>query len=133
MITSTFEDMRLLVLIAGFFFAGLGLIGVFLPLMPTTVFLILSLYCFGRSSPYWENRLLTHPVFGKALTDWRRNRSLSQKNKIIAILALWFSLGISCYFLSELWIRILLLVLGICLTIILLSLPLTDNAQKYVH
>lgn len=114
--------MRSLFLLAGFFFAGLGFVGMFLPFMPTTIFLILSLFCFGKSSPYWENRLLTNPLFGDALKNWQENKSISRKHKILAIIILWISLGISMAYLSELWLRILLFVLGIFLTSYLLTL-----------
>ncbi|HWP30972.1 MAG TPA: YbaN family protein [Fimbriimonadales bacterium] len=114
--------MRSLFLVAGFFFAGLGFVGMFVPLMPTTIFLVLSLFCFGRSSPYWENRLLANPLLGDALKNWQEHKSISRKHKILAIFTLWISLGISMICLSELWLRMLLFVLGMFLTLYLLTL-----------
>ncbi len=53
------------------FFVALGIIGALLPLMPTTIFLILAAGCFARSSPRLEAKLLDHPRFGPSLRAWR--------------------------------------------------------------
>jgi uncharacterized membrane protein YbaN (DUF454 family) len=68
----------------GLIFTALGIIGAFLPLMPTTVFLILAAGCFTRSSPRLEGWLLTHPRYGSVLRAWRRERAVPRKAKIMA-------------------------------------------------
>ena len=55
---------------AGIIFVGLGFVGMALPVMPTTIFFILALACFTRSSPKFANWLLTHPKFGEPLRLW---------------------------------------------------------------
>jgi uncharacterized membrane protein YbaN (DUF454 family) len=75
---------RTLWLAAGLLFVALGVIGALLPLMPTTIFLILAAGCFARSSPRLENWLLTHPSFGPTLRAWREDGAIGRRAKIMA-------------------------------------------------
>ena len=68
----------------GCLFVALGVIGALLPLMPTTIFLILAAGCFARSSPRLESWLLDHPRFGPTLRAWRRDRAIPRKAKWLA-------------------------------------------------
>ncbi|AHV94411.1 DUF454 domain-containing protein [Bordetella holmesii] len=62
----------------------LGFIGAFLPVMPTTIFLIMAVGCFARSSPALEAWLLQHPKFGTPLRQWREQGAVSRKGKRFA-------------------------------------------------
>jgi uncharacterized membrane protein YbaN (DUF454 family) len=75
-------------LIAGLALTALGIIGAFLPLMPTTIFLILAAGCFGRSSPRLEAWLLNHPRFGPSVRAWRANGAIPRKAKVFACLGM---------------------------------------------
>ena len=71
-------------LVLGFGFVGLGFIGAFVPLMPTTIFLILAVWCFSKSSPRFEAWLLQHPRYGRPLRQWREQGAVSRKGKCFA-------------------------------------------------
>ena len=78
------HSMRYLYLGLGWFFVALGVIGAFLPVMPTTIFLIIAAWCFARSSPELEAWLLAHPLFGATLRNWRERGAISKRAKLMA-------------------------------------------------
>jgi len=71
-------------LVLGFALVGMGIVGAILPLVPTTIFLILAAGCFARSSPRLEHWLLNHRQFGPGLRAWRSERAISSRAKISA-------------------------------------------------
>jgi uncharacterized membrane protein YbaN (DUF454 family) len=75
-------------LTAGFIMVGLGVVGIPMPLLPTTPFLLVAAYCFARGSPRWHEWLLTHRILGAYITAFRRGRGLTagQKWRIAALL-----------------------------------------------
>jgi uncharacterized protein len=76
--------MRGLWLVAGVLFLGLGLLGVVLPVLPTTPFLLLAAGCFAKSSPRLHRWLLTHPLFGPPIRNWEANGAISRPAKRLA-------------------------------------------------
>lgn len=76
---------RLFWLGAGLVMVGLGIVGAFLPLMPSTIFLIVAVWCFGKSSPRLEAWLLNHPRFGPTLRNWQDRKAISRSAKIMAL------------------------------------------------
>ena len=109
----------LLLTIAGWLAVGLALLGVFLPLLPTTPFLLVAAACFARSSPKLHARLLAHPRLGPFLEQWRRERSvpLAAKRRAYVLVVLCFAVSIA--FASALAIRLSLAVLGLALLVFL--------------
>ncbi|MDN2581962.1 YbaN family protein [Aquibium sp. ELW1220] len=85
-------------LVLGFSLLGLGIVGAFLPVMPTTVFIILAAFCFGRSSPRLETWLLDHPRFGGALRAWREEGAIPTRAKIFAVAGM--AVGYGLFFVS---------------------------------
>jgi uncharacterized membrane protein YbaN (DUF454 family) len=77
--------MRQVCLALGIFFVGLGFVGAFLPVLPTTPFLIVAAACFARSSPRLEAWLLDHPGFGPMLRAWRENGAIPRRAKLMAL------------------------------------------------
>lgn len=94
---------RSLYFIAGFVCIGLAIIGAILPLMPTTVFVILAAYCFARSSPELERRLIEHPRFGKHILLWRERGAISRTGKRAAAAAFAVSIAVSLVFVRLPW------------------------------
>ena len=99
--------MRPLFLAAGLLFVGLGVIGAFLPIMPTVPFLLLAAFCFARSDPALEQRILDHPTWGPQVKDWRERRAISRRSKVMAIGAMtvgagvtWYTLGVPYVYIS---------------------------------
>lgn len=82
----------------GWVMVALGLIGALLPVMPTTIFLILAMWCFSKSSPRFEAWLLQHPRYGQVLRLWREQGAVSRKGKGFA--AAGMALGYVLFFIG---------------------------------
>ncbi len=87
--------MRSLWLAAGGLFLGLGLLGVLLPVLPTTPFLLLAAGCFARSSPRLHGWLLSHRLFGPPIRNWEENGAISRPAKRLAVGSMALMLGVS--------------------------------------
>lgn len=89
------SGLRLLWTMGGAAFVAIGAIGVILPLLPTTPFLLLGAYCFARSSPRLHDWLLNHRSFGPLISNWDRYGSIDRRSKRIALVVILLTLGIS--------------------------------------
>jgi len=78
----------------GFVCVGLAILGVFLPLMPTTVFLLIALWAFARGSPEWAERVRRHPRLGPYVRDWEERRAIPRRAKMLAVSMMAGSLAI---------------------------------------
>jgi uncharacterized membrane protein YbaN (DUF454 family) len=85
--------MKFVYIAIGWIAVALGIAGVFLPLLPTTPFLLVAAGAFARSSPRLEAWLLNHPRLGPPLIAWRQKRAIPTRAKVIAIIAMAASLG----------------------------------------
>ncbi|MDH3789885.1 MAG: YbaN family protein [Xanthomonadales bacterium] len=85
----------------GFVFLGLGTLGIVLPLLPTTPFVLLSAACFARSSERWHRWLLANETFGPMIRNWEEHRCISCRVKIISILTMVLVGGYSVLFAVE--------------------------------
>jgi uncharacterized membrane protein YbaN (DUF454 family) len=112
---------RILWFSGGFLSVLLGVLGMFLPLLPTVPFLLLAVFCFARSAPAWAASILRHPFIGKPLREWLQYKGIRKKDKIFSVAFLWLSILISAIFVALLWIRLLLLIIAVAVTIHLLS------------
>jgi uncharacterized protein len=94
---------RIAYLTAGIVSVALGAIGAFLPLLPTVPFLILAAFCFARSNPVWEQKLLNHPRYGATLRAWREKGVVGRNAKWAATAAFTFSAALGFVMLSLPW------------------------------
>lgn len=108
--------LRLGYLALGLLCVALGWIGVLVPGMPSTIFFIIALWAFQKSSPRLENWLLLNRLIGPTLRDWRENRSISRRTKIVAIVTIWACIGVSVYFVRSPWAIGVLLATALTLT-----------------
>lgn len=104
---------RPLFLAAGIASAVLGAVGAILPLLPTVPFLILAAFCFARSNPQWEARLLEHHRWGPPIRDWRERGAISRKGKWAAILGMTASAALGLLILPWPWATLPLIPLAI--------------------
>ncbi|MDY2940961.1 MAG: YbaN family protein [Varibaculum sp.] len=112
----------------GFLFVGLAGLGVFLPLIPTTPFLLLAVFFFARSSQRWQNWLLNHRIFGQYLRDYQ-NHEMTTGSKAGTITFMWVGMGVCMFVLRERpWLVGLLLVIAVGVTIHLLLLSAPERS-----
>lgn len=90
--------MRILFITIGILSLTLALTGIVLPLLPTTPFLLLSAFCFARSSEKLHDWLLDHAYFGAIIKDWRENGSIAKQNKILALTVIFITVLISIFY-----------------------------------
>ncbi len=120
--------MRILLLVLGCLFLMLGGIGVFLPLLPTTPFVLLAAFCFARSSPRFYHWLLTNPVFGPSLRSWQKSRSIPRKIKYMAVSTIILSGAITIsFFLHSPLIQVVFVTVLIIPLVILLRIPNSED------
>ena len=116
--------LRGVLFLIGFISIALALAGIFLPVLPTVPFLLLALGCFARSSELFYTWLLEHAYLGQLIRPYVQGEGIPRVAKIKAIVLIWLSITISVlFFLETLWLRILLLVIAIGVTIYLWFLP----------
>ena len=104
---------RALYLAAGIASTALGAVGALLPVLPTVPFLILAAFCFARSNPAWERRLLEHSRWGPAIRDWRERGAIARRAKWGASVALVASAALALATLAWPWILAALLPMAI--------------------
>ena len=86
---------KYLLILLGLLFVALGIIGVVLPILPTTPFLILALACFANSSPRFHHQLLNNRYFGAALQQWEASHTITRDTKVKAMLIIVFTFALS--------------------------------------
>jgi uncharacterized protein len=109
---------RYLYFISGVLLVAIGVIGIFLPILPTTIFLILASACFIKSSPQANEWLRNHKILGMYIKNYQDKSGLTIKSKIFNITLLWLMISASAIFFTDLWyIKFLLFAIAIGVTI----------------
>ena len=112
-----------LLLSAGILAVGLGVVGAFVPLLPTTPFLLLAAACFARSSDRHYEWLLNHRWMGAYVRNYREHRATTRRVKVVTMALLWGSIGYAAIAVADGWVvRTLLLTVAVGVTIHVLSL-----------
>jgi uncharacterized protein len=94
---------RGLYVVLGLLCVGVGVLGMVLPLIPTTPLLLLAAFLFARSSDRFYNWLLSNRWFGRIIRDYRDGRGLTMRDKVVTIAVLWLTVGPSVVFLLPVW------------------------------
>ena len=124
-IKSTFEGLKKVALIAvGTICVCLAVAGIFLPLLPTTPFLLLAAICYAGSSPRFYRWLMGNRWFGRYIKNYREGRGLTLTTKIISLSSLWITIGYSAYFIMPVLAgKCVLLAIAIGVTAHILTRP----------
>lgn len=122
---------RRLLVVIGTIFVGLAAIGVVLPLLPTTPFLLVAAACYARGSDRFSNWLLGNRLFGKALRDYREGKGLPPRVKISAIALLWTTIGLSAAFGTDiLAVRLIVIAIAMGVTTHILTIPTSRRSKE---
>ena len=95
----------------------IGVIGIFVPLLPTTPLLLLSAYCYLKSSEKLYNMLMNSNHLGEYIKNYMEHRAVTKKAKYITLIILWLSLTASIILINILYVRLLLVIVGIAVSI----------------
>src|SRR5688500_11975209 len=114
---------KIFLIFVGTLSVGLGVLGMFLPLLPTTVFLLLGAYCYSHSSERFHTWLLNNPWCGEYIRNYKSGRGITLRQKISTIATLAASIGFSMWYMSgALWFNLLMLSIAAGVTIHILRL-----------
>jgi len=122
--------LKYLLIATGLALVGLGLLGIVVPGLPTTIFLIAAAACFAKSSPCLHAWLMCHPWFGSILTNWKESRTIPRKGKALALLSMLIA-AIYTFFMidNNLLIGAILLLMS-APAIFVYRLPIAENLLK---
>lgn len=115
---------RALLIAGGTLCVGLGVLGIFLPLLPTTVFLLLAAACYARSSERFYLKLINNPVLGAYIRNSREGRGMRRRDKAVTLALLWIGIGATMIWTVEaIWLRLLLFGIASGVTIHVVKIP----------
>ena len=117
---------RFSLIATGCLFVALGVIGLFLPVMPGVVFLILAAWCFARSSQRFHEALLRNPYLGPQVRAWQSGRGFQRRLRVRILLIMWLSMLLSVTLADHLWVGLIILSCGAAATVYILKQPVYD-------
>lgn len=118
---------RAIYLSVGFLALLLGAIGAFLPVLPTTPFILLAAACFARGSEHFHRKLLANPIAGPIILEWRMYRSIPRQVKRWVYLLMAVSFSSSMIIVPEMWQKIMLLGIGLILVFFIWRIPVRET------
>lgn len=126
---SRHRSVRYLLLAVGWLSVALGVIGIFVPVLPTTPFLLLAAACFVRSSRRFYLWLVNHPRLGPWIRDYLEGNGIPLKGKVYAIGLMWLSIGLSCYLVPLFWARAFMLTSAVLVSLYILRQKTLPNRE----
>ncbi len=123
--------MRLILIVIGLIFTALGIAGAVLPLLPTTPFLLVAVFCFARSSDRFYNWLINQKIYKEYVENFYLHRGYTLQQKIKILISLYIVIAFSIYMVDVLAVRVGLIIMVIIQTAVLFTfvktLPKSNN------
>jgi uncharacterized membrane protein YbaN (DUF454 family) len=113
---------KIILLVIGSIAIAMGVVGIVLPVLPTTPFLLVAAYCYIRSSERFYCWLINHRVLGVYIHNYLEHRAITRNTKIMALASLWITLPIAIFLIPNWYIRGSVFAIGICVSIHILKL-----------
>ena len=118
---SSFKEVKFFYLLLGTLSLVVGIIGIFLPVLPTTPLLLLAAWCYYRGSRRMYHWLMSHPHLGAYLRSFTERKVIPLHAKVVTLTLLWASLLFCAYILAPIWLKCLMIAIAIGVTIHILS------------
>ena len=122
---------RTILISLGWLCVGLGFVGVFVPGIPTTIFLIIALWAFTKSSEKLRHWLLNHKRFGPILNNWQEHKVVPRKAKILMVILMSLAVVLFYYSSQNLYLTIGLIIILVSVAIYVISLPSKTPDKSY--
>jgi len=122
---------RIALIVCGTLCVAMGVVGIFLPLLPTTPFLLLAAVCYARSSRRFYHWLITNRWCGAYIRHYREGRGIPRQQKVLTLLLLWLTIGSTAGFAVSLWwVRLVLIGIAVAVTIHLLRIKTLPSDSR---
>ena len=122
---------RTILISLGWLCVGLGFVGVFVPGIPTTIFLIIALWAFTKSSKKLRHWLLNHKRFGPILNNWQQHKVVPRRAKILMVVLMSLAVVLFYYSLQNLYLTIGLIIILVLVAVYVISLPSKTPEKSY--
>ena len=127
------ETLHYCLISLGWICVVLGVVGIFLPLLPTTPFILLAAWCFAKSSPRFHHWLTSHPKLGPIVHTWQSGEGISRglRNRVLTVM--WASMLLSMWIVGKWWSIALLSSIGIAVSIYIFRQPIAIEGAEDIN
>ncbi len=122
---------RVLWVVGGSLSLAIGLIGIIIPLLPTTPLVILAAFCFGKSSPALHHWLVTNRYFGRYIADYQSGKGVPIRIKLFAVLIVWTSVLFTLTVIPLFYVKLFMIGVALFVTIFIFTSPLLKEKNHY--
>ena len=113
---------NIVLIITGYLFLTLGAVGIFIPVLPTTPFILAAAFCFSAASPKIYSRIKNNSFFGPYIENYKNKQGVKMPLKISSVVFVWIGLIISMAVIQTVWVYILLSIIGVAVTVHILMI-----------